>query len=68
MSIIECKAQTLVDMVIMCKFAKSKTQARQLIESGAIGVQDVKITNPNALIAWNKEHTEAYVINDYDKK
>jgi tyrosyl-tRNA synthetase len=68
MSHIECKAQTLVDMVIMCKFAKSKTQARQLIESGAIRIQDVKITNPSALIAWNADRTEAYVINDYDKK
>ena len=64
MSHIECKAQTLVDMVIMCKFAKSKTQARQLIESGAIRVQDVKITNPNAIIAWNPDKTEAFVIHD----
>jgi ribosomal protein S4 len=66
--IVECKAQFLVDMVIMCKFAKSKTQARQLIKSGAIRIQDMKITNTNALIAWNKERDELYVIYDHDKK
>ena len=42
----------LVDMVIAAGFAKSKREARHLIESGAIRINDTKVTNIDLIIEW----------------
>lgn len=67
MDTIECKGMTLIDMVILVKFAKSKSQARRLIESGAIRIEDRKVTDINTKVFWDKEVKQLFILCDEDK-
>ncbi len=46
--------QTVVDVMVSSGIAKSKGEARRLIEQGGVSVDDTKLTDPNAPIPSNE--------------
>lgn len=40
----------LIDLVVLTGLAKSKTEAKKLILSGGIYLNNIKITDPNKLV------------------
>jgi tyrosyl-tRNA synthetase len=54
-----CKLQTtsykLIDLLVETKLARSKSEARRLIEQGGVKIDDVKKADPNEVIEIKKE-------------
>ena len=57
---------SLVDLLVISKLAPSKSEARRLIESGSVSVNDDKVTDRNAAVA--KEAIEGGLILKKGKK
>jgi tyrosyl-tRNA synthetase len=47
-------AQTVVDAMVLAGIAKSKGEARRLIEQGGVSVDETKVTDPNMAIPSNE--------------
>jgi len=58
----------LVDLVISMGVAKSKREAREFIESGAISVNGEKVTDINAVVDENKFIENTYIVIKRGKK
>lgn len=46
------KQMSIVDLCLLVGFAKSKSEARRMIEQGGIRINDVKITDPKLMVIW----------------
>ena len=47
-------AQTVVDAMVLAGIAKSKGEARRLIEQGGVSVDETKVTDPNMAVPSNE--------------
>jgi tyrosyl-tRNA synthetase len=54
----------LVEICIMVGFCKSKSEARRLISSGAIRLDDKKITDPTAKLYIDVDAKKYFVLSD----
>ncbi len=43
---------SIVDLCMLVGFAKSKSEARRMIEQGGIRINDVKVTDHNMMVIW----------------
>jgi ribosomal protein S4 len=46
---------SLVDLCILVGFAKSKSEARRMIEQGGIRLAGKKLVNPKMIIVWPED-------------
>ena len=52
----------LVDAMIKTDLAKTKSEARRFIEQGSIKVDDIKVTNPKAVLLFSPDKTMHCVV------
>jgi ribosomal protein S4 len=52
----------LIDSMVAVGFAKSKSEARRLIEQGSIKIDDIKVTNPKAVLLFSPDKTTHCVV------
>lgn len=57
----------LLDLLVSCKLCPSKGEARRLVQQGGISLDDVKMTDPTALINI-EDYTNGYVVVKKGKK
>lgn len=57
----------LLDLLVSCKLCPSKGEARRLVQQGGISLNDVKMTDPTALINI-EDYTNGYVVVKKGKK
>lgn len=53
---------SLIDSMVVVGFAKSKSEARRLIEQGSIKIDDIKVTNPKAVLLFSPDKTKHCVV------
>jgi len=52
----------LVDAMVKTDLAKTKSEARRFIEQGSIKVDDIKVTNPKAVLLFSPDKTMHCVV------
>ena len=52
----------LDESLVMIGLAESKSKARKLIEQGAIKVDDIKVTNPKAVLLFSPDRSKHCVV------
>lgn len=52
---------TVARLVVLAEFAKSKSEARRMIVNGAIRINDVKVTDPDARAYYDKPNNLWYI-------
>ena len=52
----------LVDALVKTDLAKTKSEARRFIEQGSIKVDDIKVTNPKAVLLFSPDKTMHCVV------
>jgi ribosomal protein S4 len=52
----------LVDAMVKTDLAKTKSEARRFIEQGSIKVDDIKVTNPKAVLLFSPDKTKHCVV------
>lgn len=52
----------LAEICVMVGFCKSKSEARRAIESGAIRINDKKVTDPKAHLLVDKNANKFYIV------
>jgi ribosomal protein S4 len=52
----------LVDALVKTDLAKTKSEARRFIEQGSIKVDDIKVTNPKAVLLFSPNKTMHCVV------
>lgn len=57
---------SVVDLCLKCGFGKSKNQARNHIRGNAIRVQNIKINDINARIAYDAINKKLFIIENDD--
>jgi len=53
---------SVVDSLVATDLCKTKSDARRMIEQGAIKVDDIKITNPKAVLLFSPDKTKHCVM------
>jgi ribosomal protein S4 len=52
----------LIDALVKTDLAKTKSEARRFIEQGSIKVDDIKVTNPKAVLLFSPDKTMHCVV------
>lgn len=52
----------LAEICVMVGFCKSKSEARRMIEAGAIRINDQKVTDPRAQLLVDKNANKFYIV------
>ena len=52
----------VTESMVMTGLVKTKSEARRMIEQGAVKVDDIKVTNPKAVILFSPDRTKHCVI------
>jgi len=53
---------SLIDSMVAVGFAKSKSEARRMIEQGSIKIDDIKVTNLKAVLLFSPDKTKHCVV------
>ena len=52
----------VTESMVMTGLVKTKSEARRMIEQGAVKVDDIKVTNPKAVILFSPDRMKHCVI------
>ena len=52
----------IAELCVMTKLSKSRSEARRMVQQGAVRVDDFRITDPHARVAWHPDNGRYYVI------
>ena len=60
--VLQWQGINVVDSLVATDLCKSKSDARRMIEQGSIKVDDIKITNPKAVLLFSPDKTKHCVM------
>jgi len=55
--VLQWQGISVVDSLVATDLCKSKSEARRMIEQGGIKVDDIKVTNPKAVLLFSPDKT-----------
>jgi tyrosyl-tRNA synthetase len=53
---------TVAESMVLTGLAKTKSEARRMIHQGSVKVDDIKVTNPKAVILFSPDRTKHCVV------
>ena len=60
--VLQWQGISVVDSLVATDLCKSKSEARRMIEQGGIKVDDIKVTNPKAVLLFRPDKTKHCVV------
>jgi len=60
--VLQWQGISVVDSLVATDLCKSKSEARRMIEQGGIKVDDIKVTNPKAILLFSPDKTKHCVV------
>jgi len=60
--VLQWQGISVVDSLVATDLCKSKSEARRMIEQGGIKVDDIKVTNPKAVLLFSPDKTKHCVV------
>ena len=53
---------SLAESLVLANLAKTKSEARRMIRQGSVKVDDIKVTNPKAVLLFSPDRTKHCVV------
>ena len=60
--VLQWQGISVVDQLVAVSFVKSKSEARRMIDQGAIKVDDMKVTDHNAVVLFSPDKTKHVLV------